>query len=91
MKIFISCLTTVAILLGVNESNSLITTRMHATDLIPAKIVDKKKIPPLKVPDDDCIVIRTEGDAAAFEKHAEECFNRYNWLRITFEQGAPPL
>jgi len=83
MKFFIGIFTSIAFLLS--AAHMAIPTRLHADDLIPSKIIDKKKIDPIKVPYIDCIV-SVEEEAHTLEEHVAICLDKRTWLKINSDK-----
>lgn len=83
MKFFAAFFATITFLLGANSYG--IPTKLHTHELIPSKIVDTKKMDPIKVPHIDCIV-NIEGEAHTLEEHTKVCLIKRRWLKINIEQ-----
>jgi hypothetical protein len=84
MKFFAAFFVTGTLLLG--ASSVMVTTKTQAQTLVPSKIVDSKKLEPLKVPHNSCIVSGVEVSDIALEEYMKLCLSQRNWLNITFDE-----
>tara|TARA_R110002020_G_scaffold20213_1_gene69142 strand:- start:1160 stop:1450 length:291 start_codon:yes stop_codon:yes gene_type:complete len=78
MKFFAAFFIMSAILIGANGSVTPIRPEVQV--LVPSKIVDTKKIGPIKVPHTSCIVSVEEEHT--LEEHLNVCLAQRKWLNI---------
>ena len=83
MKFFTAFVVTSAFLFGYTGLS--MPSRVEVQPLVPSKIVDSKKINPIKVPDTTCIVSDTEVSILTLEEYMKLCINQRNWLNITID------
>jgi hypothetical protein len=83
MKFFVGVFMGVAFLVGATHMG--ISTRVHTHNLVPSKIVDKKKIDPIEIPYIDCIV-SVEVPSHTLEEHTVVCLAKRTWLRISVDK-----
>ena len=88
MKFLAAFFTTITFLFGAVSITPPLRTISY--DLVPSKIVDKKKIAPIKVPVSDCIV-SVEGEAHTLEEHVEMCLTQRQWLDISIDEEKPTI
>ncbi len=56
------------------------STQEHKS--VPAAIINKKKVNPIKIPGTDCIVSVEGEDSLKFDSYISKCLNQRNWLKI---------
>ena len=89
MKFLAAFCTSMAFLLG--ASNFVVPIKPYAQPLVPSRIVDSKKIEPIKVPYVDCI-INVEGEAdITLEEGMQLCMTKREWLEINIDEEHPPI
>jgi hypothetical protein len=89
MKFLAAFCTSMAFLLG--ASSFVTPIKPHAEPLVPARIVDTKKIEPIKVPYIGCI-INVEGEAGiTLEEGMRSCMTKREWLDINIDEDHTPI
>ena len=83
MKFLAAFCVTSAFLFGIADFG-VPSTKLELQPLVPSKIVDKKKAPPIRVPHTSCIV-SVEGVAHTLEEHMLLCLSKRNWLEINID------
>lgn len=82
MKFLTAFFVTSAFLFGFSEFST--PSKPDLQELVPSKIVDKKKVEPIRVPYTSCI-ISAEGTVESIEEYMSLCLDKRNWLQISFE------
>ncbi len=89
MKILAAVAITAFVVIGFN--NTTVPTRTEAMPLVPSKIVDKKKIEPIRVPFESCILNEgTEEATHTLEEHVATCLNKRMWHNVNIEHRELP-
>ena len=89
MKFFAAFLVTSTLLVG--ASSFAVPTKIEVQSIVPSKIVDSKKIGPIKVPYTACIVSHVEVTHDSLEERMAMCLTKRNWLNINIDQGPPRI
>ena len=89
MKFFAAFFVTGTLLMGATNLN--IPTKIEVQPLVPSRIVDSKKIEPIKVPHMTCIVNHMEEAHSSLEERMSLCLRRRDWLNINIEYSQAPI
>ena len=83
MKFFTAFVVTSAFLFGYIGLSA--PAKVEIQPLVPSKIVNSKKINPIKVPNTTCIVSGMEVSHLTLEEYMALCLEQRNWLNIAID------